>query len=173
MRWSAEHPGGHAGVRFVPMAVRLDKYLSSNHPDIAIAAALLFLAGLVDALLIGSFAGTGLLLGLASLLLVHRIVAARMGTAAGWALAIGSLALTSLGVYLGRFPRFNSWDVVTNPQGLVDVVLGRLLDPFGNPFLLQFAAAMTGGLVAAYLVTWASGRALEGGHRGGVAQYGG
>ena len=46
MRWSAEHPGGHAGVRFVPMAVRLDKYLSSNHPDIAIAAALLFLAGL-------------------------------------------------------------------------------------------------------------------------------
>lgn len=126
-----------------------------------------------DALLIGSFAGTGLLLGLASLLLVHRIVAARMGTAAGWALAIGSLALTSLGVYLGRFPRFNSWDVVTNPQGLVDVVLGRLLDPFGNPFLLHFAAAMTGGLVAAYLVTWAIGRALEGGHRGGVAQYGG
>ena len=126
-----------------------------------------------DVLLIGAFAATGLLLGLASLLLVHHVVAGRSGQTAGWAVAIGSLALSSLGIYLGRFPRFNSWDVVTNPYGLVEVVAYRLADPFGNPFLLQFAGLMTAGLVLSYLVTWSVGRALAGGRRGGVAQYGG
>lgn len=115
-----------------------------------------------DALLIGSFAATGLLLGLASLLLVHGVVAARLGSFAGWVLAIGSLALSSIGIYLGRFPRFNSWDVLTNPQGLVQVVLGRLADPFGNPFLLVFAAAMTAGLVLSYVMAWALGQAVMG-----------
>lgn len=126
-----------------------------------------------DALLIGSFAGTGLALGLASLLLVHRVVARRLGSLAGWTLAIGSLALSSVGIYLGRFPRFNSWDVLTNPHGLVQVVVSRLADPLGNPFLVQFAVLMTGGLIASYLVAWGLGRALADGRRTGVAQYGG
>ncbi|WP_346007795.1 DUF1361 domain-containing protein [Janibacter terrae] len=126
-----------------------------------------------DVLLIGAFAGTGLLLGLASLLLVHHVVAARVGHLAGWVLAIGSLALSSLGIYLGRFPRFNSWDVLTNPRGLVDVIAYRLADPLGNPFLLQFAALMTAGLVVSYLLTWAVGQACAGRRRTGVAQYAG
>ena len=96
-----------------------------------------------------------------------------LGTSLLFVCLILLLPLSALVMQLAQMSWAQYWDVVTNPQGLVDVVLGRLLDPFGNPFLLQFAAAMTGGLVAAYLVTWAIGRALEGGHRGGVAQYGG
>ena len=126
-----------------------------------------------DALLIGAFAATGLLLGLASLLLVHHVVAGRLGTTAGWVLAVGTLALSSIGIYLGRFPRFNSWDVVTNPDGLVEVVLSRLADPFGNPFLMTFAVVMTAGLLASYLVAWAVGQAVVRGPIGQVAQYGG
>ncbi|WP_435200876.1 DUF1361 domain-containing protein [Janibacter sp. GS2] len=126
-----------------------------------------------DAALIGAFAGTGLLLGLASLLLVHHMVARRAGPLAGWALAVGSLALSSLGIYLGRFPRFNSWDVVTNPDGLVRIILMRLADPWGNPFLLAFAVTMTLGLVGSYLVTWFLGQMLVRRSVGRVAQYGG
>lgn len=113
-----------------------------------------------DALMIGAFAGTGLLLGMASLLLVHDVVGARFGSLAGWVLALGSLALSSLGIYLGRFPRFNSWDVLTNPEGLVGVVAYRLSDPLGNPFLLSFAAAMTAALVVSYLLTWTLGQVV-------------
>lgn len=126
-----------------------------------------------DALLIGAFAATGLLLGLASLYLVHHVVRARLGEAAGWGLAVGALALSSVGIYLGRFPRFNSWDVVTNPGGLVDVVVYRLGDPLGNPFLLAFVGALTAGLVGSYLVTWAVGQAVVQRPVGRVAQYGG
>jgi uncharacterized membrane protein len=71
-----------------------------------------------DAALIAAFAGTGLTLGLASLLIVHQVVEARAGRIAGWAVALGSLVLSAVGVYLGRYPRFNSWDVLTNPDGL-------------------------------------------------------
>lgn len=125
-----------------------------------------------DVLLIGAFAGTGLLLGMASLLLVHDVVGTRLGSRAGWVLAIGSLALSSLGIYLGRFPRFNSWDVLTNPGGLVDVVLYRIADPFGNLFLLGFAGAMTTGLVVTYLLTWVVGRQVARRPIGQVVQPG-
>jgi uncharacterized membrane protein len=61
-----------------------------------------------DAALIAAFAGTGLALGLASLLIVHQVVEARAGRIVGWAVALGSLVLSAVGVYLGRYPRFNS-----------------------------------------------------------------
>ncbi|MBE9064522.1 DUF1361 domain-containing protein [cf. Phormidesmis sp. LEGE 11477] len=37
--------------------------------------------------------------------------------------------LCAIGIYLGRFPRFNSWDIVTGPQRLVLYVLRDLLRP--------------------------------------------
>src|SRR3954452_2347324 len=62
-----------------------------------------------DAALIGTFAAAGLGLGLASLLVVHYVVEARAGRVVGWAVAVSSLELSAIGIYLGRFPRFNSW----------------------------------------------------------------
>jgi uncharacterized membrane protein len=97
---------------------------------------------------------------LASLLVVHHIVDARSGRIVGWTVAVSSLVLSAIGVYLGRFPRFNSWDVVTDPHGLIAVVLQRLADPLGNPFLLQFAVVMSILLLGSYLLTWVVGRGL-------------
>lgn len=115
-----------------------------------------------DAALIGTFAFAGLALGLGSLLVVHHVVEARAGRLAGWAVAVSSLGLSAIGVYLGRFPRFNSWDVLTNPDGLVAVVLQRLTDPLGNPFLLRFGVVMSTLLLGSYLIAWVLGRSLLG-----------
>jgi uncharacterized membrane protein len=115
-----------------------------------------------DAALIGTFAAVGLALGLSSLLVVHRVVEARAGRVVGWAVAVSSLMLSAIGIYLGRFPRFNSWDVITDPHGLAPVVLQRLADPFGNTFLLRFGAVMSTLLLASYLVAWVLGRGLLG-----------
>ncbi|GAB3118172.1 DUF1361 domain-containing protein [Janibacter alkaliphilus] len=115
-----------------------------------------------DATLIGAFAVAGLALGIASLLVVHHVVQERLGVAAGWAVAVSSLVLSALGVYLGRFPRFNSWDVLTNLDGLVGVVLKRLGDPLGNPFLIQFGVAMSAALIGSYAAAWwVGGRRLD------------
>ncbi|GGA32273.1 hypothetical protein CYANOKiyG1_49030 [Okeania sp. KiyG1] len=36
--------------------------------------------------------------------------------------------LSAIGIYLGRFKRFNSWDIVTNPDALVKSVYNDLFD---------------------------------------------
>ncbi|MET0692741.1 MAG: DUF1361 domain-containing protein [Propionibacteriaceae bacterium] len=115
-----------------------------------------------DAALIGTFAGAGLALGLASLLVVHHVVEARAGRVVGWVVAVGSLVLSAIGIYLGRFPRFNSWDVLTDPHGLLAVVLQRFNDPLGNPFLLRFGIVVSVLLLGSYLVVWILGRGILG-----------
>jgi len=113
-----------------------------------------------DAALIGTFAAAGLTLGLGSVLVVHHVVEARAGRFIGWVVAVASLMLSAIGIYLGRFPRFNSWDVVSDPHGLVPVVLRRLADPLGNTFLLRFGVMMSTLLLASYVVAWVLERGL-------------
>lgn len=107
-----------------------------------------------DAVLIGSFATVGLLLGLLSVVLVHRVVAAHAGVRWGWFIASATLALSVVGVHLGRVHRFNSWDIVVNPAPLVQVVGIRLSDPLGRPELVLIGVAGTLALLASYLVVW-------------------
>ena len=64
-----------------------------------------------DAALIGAAATIGLVLGFVSLYLVQVVVARRFGHLAGWTLAWAALVLSGVGVYLGRFQRWNSWEV--------------------------------------------------------------
>ena len=82
-----------------------------------------------DVLLLISCAGAGLLLGYASLFDVHAIVAKRFGETWGWMVAAASLMLSGYGVYLGRVERWNSWDVIADPRGLLTSVADCLLNP--------------------------------------------
>jgi uncharacterized membrane protein len=107
-----------------------------------------------DGLTIASFAAVGLLLGLGSLYLVQSVVRDALGTRLAWSVAGGALALGSVGIYVGRFLRLNSWDFVTSPHYLLGVVSRRLADPFGNPRLLAVVLASTLLLGAAYLIVY-------------------
>jgi uncharacterized membrane protein len=72
-----------------------------------------------DALILVSAAVAGLLAGFVSLFLVQSAVAARWSRAWGWLVAVLVLGLSGFGVYLGRFARYNSWDVLTRPRSLL------------------------------------------------------
>jgi uncharacterized membrane protein len=106
---------------------------------------------LYDTILIGSFAFTALALGFASLLLVQLVVTRAGGALLGWATALGALFFASVGIYLGRVLRFNSWDAVQRPHLLWDVARERLTDPLGNPQLIGFVIAFCGFLMLAYV----------------------
>jgi len=103
-----------------------------------------------DTLLVGSFAFTGLALGFVSLLLVQLVVTRAAGALLGWAVAVGSLFFASVGIYLGRIVRLNSWDAVQRPHRLWELARFRLEDPFGNRYLIGFVILFCGFLTLAY-----------------------
>jgi len=86
-----------------------------------------------DLALILSCAWNGLMLAYASLSDMQRLVQQRLGFGAGWTFATLALLLSSFGIYLGRYLRFNSWDVLTNPLTLFFDIVNRILHPFSFP----------------------------------------
>jgi uncharacterized membrane protein len=106
---------------------------------------------LFDSVILGSFAFTALALGFASLLIVQVVVTRLAGAALGWTVAVGSLFASSVGIYLGRVQRLNSWDVVQRPRTLWTLAKLRLDDPFGNRYLIGFVFALCGFLTLAYI----------------------
>lgn len=99
-----------------------------------------------DAAMISVFAFTGLLFGLYSLFLVHEIIRERFGRWFGWATVFIVAALSGYGVYLGRFPRWNSWDIVTHPLRFVGDAFGRLTDPLQH-YKLVLTTALFGSFI--------------------------
>lgn len=96
--------------------------------------------GWYDVLMLFWFAWTGLLLGVVSLYLMQEIVTRGLGAAAGWVFVVVAAGLGSFGIYLGRFLRWNSWDLVRRPGPLADELLGRVTDPSSQARLLGFTA---------------------------------
>ena len=104
-----------------------------------------------DLVLIMSFAWTGLLFGLGSLYRIQYHLLDRLGKR--WSIAITGviLLLTSYGIYLGRFLRWNSWDLFTRPQELFMDVVDPVLSPGRNLGTTAFTVFFGLFLVLAYL----------------------
>jgi len=82
-----------------------------------------------DVMMLVWFAFTGLLLGMVSLFLMHDVVRREFGGGSGWAFVITVAGLSSVGIYAGRFLRWNSWDIFSNPAGMALFTIRRLQDP--------------------------------------------
>lgn len=82
-----------------------------------------------DVGLLAIFAWTGCFLGVASLDVMQGIVRRAAGRVAAWLFVLASALLGGLGVYLGRFHRWNSWDALFAPHDVAAAVLDTLADP--------------------------------------------
>ena len=82
-----------------------------------------------DVMMLIWFAFTGLLLGMVSLFLMQEIIRREFGRWVGWTFVALVTSLTSAGVYVGRFLRWNSWDILRNPVGLVSYTFERVQNP--------------------------------------------
>ena len=94
--------------------------------------------GWYDVLMLYWFAWTGLMLGVVSLYLMQEIVARPLGATAGWVFAITAALLGSFGIYLGRFLRWNSWDLLRRPGPLAGELFGKVTSRAAQPRLLGF-----------------------------------
>ncbi len=105
-----------------------------------------------DLLVLFSFAWTGLMLGFLSLLKVHRVLDVQIGKKMGWLVVLASIGLTGFGVYLGRFLRWNSWDIVTQPLALFQDIGRVLSQPLLHLNTFGLAIVLTAILMLGYFM---------------------
>jgi len=109
---------------------------------------------LYDVALMACLTLTGFLLGFTSLYLVHKQLVRRLSPARSWLLVELVLFISSFGIYLGRVLRWNSWDIVSNPTGLIINVSDRFIDPLGNPHALDITGLFLVILTVSYIAFW-------------------
>ncbi|WP_228461090.1 DUF1361 domain-containing protein [Chryseobacterium defluvii] len=82
-----------------------------------------------DLIVILSYAWTGLICGFISLNDIERMLSAYFKKPVISVIVVFFLFLSSFGVYLGRFLRWNSWDILNNPFGLFNDIVVRFIYP--------------------------------------------
>lgn len=108
-----------------------------------------------------SFIFLGVVLGFCSLVLVHRELLRRIGSR--WSAGLVGLILlgSSFAIYLGRDLRWNSWDVLFSPAGLLFDLSDRLLKPEAYPTMFITVAIFFALLASLYGVLWSAIRMLR------------
>jgi uncharacterized membrane protein len=91
-----------------------------------------------DVVLILAYVWNGMILGYISLFDMHQIFKKKFTGWTCWCLVVMILWLTSFGIYLGRFIRWNSWDIFYHPLLLIKDIAAI----FSNP-LYQDVYGMT------------------------------
>lgn len=112
-----------------------------------------------DVLLMIWFSWTGMLLGVISLYLMHEVIIRAFGKTLGWLFVFIVSALSSIGIYLGRFLRWNSWDILQAPRDVIRDSLALLLDPSRST--IGFTALFTAFFLFVYLTLYAFGHVLQ------------
>jgi uncharacterized membrane protein len=114
-----------------------------------------------DILLITAFAWNGCFLAVASLWSMQYLTRYYLGAWVSWLFVAGALGLSGLGVYLGRFSRFNSWDLLTSPRAILYDILIPFLNPRANLTFFGFTLLFTAFLFVMYLTFFSMHRGDE------------
>jgi uncharacterized membrane protein len=104
-----------------------------------------------DVMVLFSFSWNGMMLGFVSLFMIHDIFEQRFGRWLSWGLTTTMIMASSFGVYLGRFLRWNTWDVVNNPTLLAQDVMSRFVDPTDHKLTYAFTLIYGAFFLFAYM----------------------
>jgi uncharacterized membrane protein len=105
-----------------------------------------------DQILYMAFAFTGVYLGMVSLILMQALVKRSVGWILSWFFALGALVAGGFGIYIGRFLRFNSWDILLNPIPLIKEIFNWFRHPKSNSEAFTFALTFSLFFAAIYFV---------------------
>ena len=83
-----------------------------------------------DLTLILSFAWNGILFGIISIWKMEMLLKKTKGRFASAFLIFIVMWLNAFGVYIGRFLRFNSWDIIFNPFPLLTDIVEMIVNPY-------------------------------------------
>jgi uncharacterized membrane protein len=93
-----------------------------------------------DVLLLTSFSFSGILFGLLSMADMQQAWKLRFGNSVAITFIFCCSLLSGFGIYLGRFSRFNSWDIIGNPSGLFSGIASIAFELHTIGFTLGYGA---------------------------------
>ncbi|MEZ5047629.1 MAG: DUF1361 domain-containing protein [Chitinophagaceae bacterium] len=95
-----------------------------------------------DLILILSYAITGLMLGFLAMVNIEQYVKHIVSKRQLHILRVLALFVASFGVYIGRFLRWNSWDVFVNPTHVGQDIVDRVINPLHHTQTWAFTLFM-------------------------------
>jgi len=75
--------------------------------------------------------------------------------------SLGAIGLSGLGVYLGRFLRWNSWDIIDSPFAILKDILLPFRHPLGYADKLGFIFMIAAMMLVGYWMIAPQKQALE------------
>lgn len=96
----------------------------------------------LDGLMLFSFAITSLAAGLLSFIQIKQVLKAYLPVLLYRLFTVCIMLLAGFGVYLGRFERWNSWDIVSHPFSLLYNSVYNLQNPRAIAVTLAFACCL-------------------------------
>lgn len=117
---------------------------------------------LYNSLMFASFIFCGTIVGFLSLHMVHTELRKRLPRRQTLTVLAVVLLACSFAIYLGRNLRWNSWDILVNPAGLLFDVSDRVLHPQSHPQTFAITFSFFVFLVTFYAVTLCAVRAIHG-----------
>jgi uncharacterized membrane protein len=107
-----------------------------------------------DAVLFTSFILNGFIAGFMSVMLLHRQLLRRLQPFRSFLVITGVFTVCGYAIYLGRVLRWNTWDALIHPYGLLFDISDNILHPLDH--LQSFVVTLSFALLISsfYLLAW-------------------
>ena len=109
---------------------------------------------LYDIVMVSTVVFSGFILGFTSLYLMHIQLLKRLSRPVSHTLVGLIILLSSFAIYLGRELRWSTWDVITNPGGIILNVSDRVIDPLGHIHAVNITGLFFVLIGVIYLTIW-------------------
>ncbi len=103
-----------------------------------------------DLMMIFSFAWNGLVAGLLSVYRMEQMLKLTKGKWISFFIISAVMWLCAFGVYIGRYLRFNSWDVLTNPFSLAKEILSIVFNPADHVYAWGMTICFSSFMIILY-----------------------
>lgn len=116
---------------------------------------------LFDAVMFGSFIFNAYVAGYLSVLFVHRRLERSIGEGKSMLAILGVFLLCGVAIYMGRVLRWNSWDLVMNPAGVLFDVSEGVVNPLAAAQMIFVTSLFTLCISVVYMVVWTGIRVVR------------
>jgi uncharacterized membrane protein len=114
-----------------------------------------------DIAMFSSFVFTGIALGYVSLSQIHLELSKRLSTTTCWRIITGILLLSGFAIYMGRELRWNSWDIVSNPAGILFDISEHFIHPFSHLKAVTITLSYFALIGFGYYAVWSVIKSLK------------